>query len=107
MLLMSVYRGVLGLNCQPFNATTLGNYSAPALLTALKEQKYIPSLSWSYTAGARYRMSSAISRLHILFIFPLSDPSQASNKSTASSSSPATTSPASPPTRRPSAWPAT
>ncbi|KXJ88052.1 aspartic peptidase domain-containing protein, partial [Microdochium bolleyi] len=57
------YFGVLGLNGQPPNLTTLGNSSAPALLTTLKDQKKIPSLSWSYTAGARYRLKQVYGQL--------------------------------------------
>ena len=47
--------GVLGLNNQPVNFSSLGNYSASSYLTTLKEEGVIPSLSWSYTAGAQYR----------------------------------------------------
>jgi len=36
----------------------LGNYSSPSFLTILKDQNKIPSLSWSYTAGAKYRRYS-------------------------------------------------
>lgn len=53
--LSGLFRGVIGLNNQPVNFTTLGNYSAPSLVTTLKEQRKIPSISWSYTAGAKYR----------------------------------------------------
>ncbi|KAK9419014.1 putative Peptidase A1 domain-containing protein [Seiridium unicorne] len=49
------YLGIFGLNSQPVNFTSLGNYSSPSFLTALKSQGIIPSLSWSYTAGAQYR----------------------------------------------------
>ena len=37
------------------NFSSLGNHSSPSFLTTLKEENKIPSLSWSYTAGARYR----------------------------------------------------
>lgn len=47
--------GVFGLNGQPVNFTSLGNHSTPSFFTTLKDQKKIPSLSWSYTAGAKYR----------------------------------------------------
>lgn len=52
------YLGILGLNPQPVNFTSLGNFSSPSILTTLKEQGVIPSLSWSYTAGAKYRKCS-------------------------------------------------
>lgn len=48
--------GVFGLGRQP---TYLSNFTSrrPSFLTTLYNQHYIPSLSWSYTAGARYRKS--------------------------------------------------
>lgn len=48
--------GVFGLGRQP---TYLSNFTnpRPSFLTTLHNQHYIPSLSWSYTAGARYRKS--------------------------------------------------
>ena len=56
-LTLSCGRGAFGLNTQPVNFTSLGNFSAPSFLTTLKDQGHIPSLSWSYTAGAKYRKS--------------------------------------------------
>ncbi|KAK0617563.1 aspartic peptidase domain-containing protein [Immersiella caudata] len=50
--------GIFGLNSQPLNFTTLGNQSTPSFFTTLKDEKKIQSLSWSYTAGAKYRKSS-------------------------------------------------
>jgi len=50
-------RGVFGLGTQPVNYSDIGNFSAPSYFTSLKSEKLIPSLSWSYTAGARYRKS--------------------------------------------------
>ncbi|CAL8574685.1 hypothetical protein XPA_000640 [Xanthoria parietina] len=46
--------GLFGLGRQP---TYLSNFTSPrpSFLTTLHNQHYIPSLSWSYTAGARYR----------------------------------------------------
>jgi len=58
-----LFRGVFGLNGQPVNFTTLGNYSAPSFLNTLKDQKKIPSLSWSYTAGAKYRLKQVYGQL--------------------------------------------
>jgi len=51
-----LFSGIFGLNGQPVNFTVLGNHPSPSFFTTLKEQKKIPSLSWSYTAGAKYRM---------------------------------------------------
>jgi hypothetical protein len=53
----------LGLNSQPVNFSVLGNFSAPSFFTTLKDQKKIPSLSWSYTAGARYRLKQVFGQL--------------------------------------------
>jgi hypothetical protein len=50
-----LYSGIFGLNNQPVNFSSLGNYSAPSFITTLKGNNDIPSLSWSYTAGAQYR----------------------------------------------------
>ena len=47
--------GIFGINNQPLNFTTLSNFSSPSFVTTLKDQKVIPSVSWSYTAGAQYR----------------------------------------------------
>lgn len=52
--------GSLGLSPIPFNFSTQNDSTnmlapQPALLTELKNQSHIPSLSWSYTAGASYR----------------------------------------------------
>ncbi|KAI0872868.1 aspartic peptidase domain-containing protein [Hypoxylon argillaceum] len=57
------YLGVFGLNTQPLNFTTLGNFSSPSFLTTLKDNGVIPSLSWSYTAGAKYRLKQVYGQL--------------------------------------------
>ncbi|KAH8898702.1 acid protease [Thozetella sp. PMI_491] len=57
------YLGIFGLNNQPVNFSSLGNYSATSFVTTLKDQKLIPSLSWSYTAGARYRLKQVYGQL--------------------------------------------
>ncbi|KAI1266371.1 acid protease [Xylariaceae sp. FL1019] len=57
------YLGMFGLNNQPVNFSTLGNYSAPSFITTLKNQGQIPSLSWSYTAGAKYRLKQVYGQL--------------------------------------------
>ncbi|KAK3986840.1 aspartic peptidase domain-containing protein [Cladorrhinum sp. PSN332] len=50
------YLGIFGLNNQPVNFSSLGNQSTPSFLTSLRDRNKIPSLSWSYTAGAKYRL---------------------------------------------------
>ncbi|KAK4239380.1 acid protease [Achaetomium macrosporum] len=57
------YLGIFGINPQPLNFSSLGNYSSPSFLTTLKDQKKIPSLSWSYTAGAKYRLKRVYGQL--------------------------------------------
>ncbi|MCJ1405767.1 hypothetical protein MMC11_008997 [Xylographa trunciseda] len=48
------YLGLLGLTNRPYNISSFNNeFSSP--LVALKNNSQIPSLSWSYTAGASYR----------------------------------------------------
>ncbi|KAJ4189948.1 hypothetical protein NW767_011446 [Fusarium falciforme] len=60
---LSQYLGIFGINNQPLNFTSLGNFSSPSFLTTLKDQKRIPSLSWSYTAGAIYRLKKVYGQL--------------------------------------------
>ncbi|KAK4179594.1 aspartic peptidase domain-containing protein [Triangularia setosa] len=57
------YLGIFGLSNQPMNFTSLGNTSSPSFLTTLKDQKKIPSLSYSYTAGAKYRLKQVYGQL--------------------------------------------
>lgn len=45
------------------NFTSLANTSSPSFLTTLKDQKKIPSLSYSYTAGAKYRLKQVYGQL--------------------------------------------
>lgn len=52
---MDARSGIFGINNQPLNFSTLGNESTLSFFSALKDQNKIPSLSWSYTAGAKYR----------------------------------------------------
>lgn len=56
------YLGIFGLNPRP---TNLSNYDdpQPSYLTLLFEQKMIPSLSWTYSAGAKYRPTSPLGTL--------------------------------------------
>ncbi|KAF4993524.1 hypothetical protein FGRMN_6453 [Fusarium graminum] len=51
------YLGIFGINTQSLNMSTLGNFSSPSFLSTLKVEGMIPSLSWSYTAGAIYQNS--------------------------------------------------
>ncbi|KAI1848561.1 hypothetical protein JX266_005420 [Neoarthrinium moseri] len=57
------YLGVFGLNTQPVNFSTLGNTSSTSFLTTLKDKGVVPSLSWSYTAGAKYRLKQVYGQL--------------------------------------------
>ncbi|OIW32564.1 acid protease [Coniochaeta ligniaria NRRL 30616] len=57
------YLGIFGLGTQPVNFTRLGNFSTPSYLASLKAQNLIPSLSWSYTAGAMYRLKHVYGQL--------------------------------------------
>ncbi|KAM0136335.1 hypothetical protein ACHAP3_004564 [Botrytis cinerea] len=52
------YTGVFGLGTQPVNFTTVGNYSSESYFSSLWSQSLIPSLAWSYTAGAKYRLKA-------------------------------------------------
>ena len=58
----SYYIGMFGLSNQPGNFSTLED-SHQSYLTTLRDQNLIPSLSWSYTAGARYRSESDFASL--------------------------------------------
>ncbi|KAB8304447.1 hypothetical protein EYC80_003842 [Monilinia laxa] len=53
-----LYTGVFGLSTQPVIYQTFGNISVPSFLQSLRNQNLIPSLSWSYTAGAKYRLKA-------------------------------------------------
>jgi hypothetical protein len=50
------YIGLFGLGTQPTNFTDTANGHA-SFFTSLKEANSTPSYTWSYTAGAKYRMS--------------------------------------------------
>ncbi|KAI3321647.1 acid protease [Xylariaceae sp. AK1471] len=58
-----LYLGLFGLNNQPVNFTSVGNFSSPSFVTTLKDQGIIPSVSWSYTAGAKYRLKQVYGQL--------------------------------------------
>ncbi|KAI9669779.1 MAG: hypothetical protein M1829_005034 [Trizodia sp. TS-e1964] len=53
----SYYVGMFGIGPKSINFTSYEDQQ-PSFLTTLKTKNLIPSLSWSYTAGARYRGSS-------------------------------------------------
>ncbi|KAI0859014.1 acid protease [Xylaria cubensis] len=57
------YLGLFGLNNQPVNFSSIGNSTTPAFITTLKDNGVIPSLSWSYTAGAKYRLKQVYGQL--------------------------------------------
>ncbi|KAK1810603.1 hypothetical protein LTR12_015041 [Friedmanniomyces endolithicus] len=56
------YLGIFGINPKPTNFTSFDGPS-PSFMTQLKEQKYISSVSASYTAGAPYRFSGVLASL--------------------------------------------
>ncbi|KAK5127238.1 hypothetical protein LTR85_008600 [Meristemomyces frigidus] len=56
------YLGVFGVNPKPTNFSSF-NEPSPSYMTLLKEQKYIPSISAAYTAGAQYRFTGVLASL--------------------------------------------
>ncbi|KAJ6439346.1 Acid protease [Purpureocillium lavendulum] len=56
------YLAVLGLKPEPTNFTTQ-NDPQPSFMQLLKKEAKIPSLSYSYTAGAPYRLNKALGSL--------------------------------------------
>ncbi|RFU28804.1 hypothetical protein B7463_g7553, partial [Scytalidium lignicola] len=52
------YLGILGMSTQPVNYSTVGNFSASSYFSTLRSHLLIPSLSWSFTAGAKYRLKA-------------------------------------------------
>lgn len=50
------YMGIFGLSNQPYNFTNFQD-PHPSFLTTMRNKNWIPSLSWAYTAGAKYRKS--------------------------------------------------
>lgn len=59
---MDFFLGELGLNPRPTNFTTF-NDPQTSFLSLLYEQSFIPSLSYSYTAGAQYRSNGVLGSL--------------------------------------------
>lgn len=53
-----IWLGRLGLDVKPSNFSEFDNPQR-SLIPTLKEEGYIPSLSYGYTAGAYYRESNA------------------------------------------------
>ena len=56
------YYGIFGINPKPTNFSSFSD-GTPSYMTLLKEQKYIPSVSFGYTAGARYRSNTSFASL--------------------------------------------
>ncbi|KAL3427887.1 eukaryotic aspartyl protease [Phlyctema vagabunda] len=56
------YLGVFGLGPKPTNFTNFDE-PQPSFMWSLKNQSMIPSLSWSYTAGAPYRLKKVLGSL--------------------------------------------
>ncbi|EME46657.1 hypothetical protein DOTSEDRAFT_70614 [Dothistroma septosporum NZE10] len=56
------YLGVFGVNPKPTNFTSFHDPS-PSYMTLLKQQGFIPSLSFGYTAGALYRFTGVLASL--------------------------------------------
>ncbi|MCJ1404387.1 hypothetical protein MMC11_007612 [Xylographa trunciseda] len=54
--------GILGLNVQPTNFTNFNN-PVPSFFQTLVDQKLIPSLTWSYTAGNQYSLKKVLGSL--------------------------------------------
>ncbi|KAL8810372.1 MAG: hypothetical protein Q9200_002631 [Gallowayella weberi] len=54
--------GMFGLGQQPTNLSDF-NQPIPSFLTSLYNQKLIPSLSWGYTAGAKYQLKGVFGSL--------------------------------------------
>lgn len=56
------YLGIFGINPKPTNFSSF-NDPSPSYMTLLKEQNYIPSVSFGYTAGAPYRFTGILASL--------------------------------------------
>ena len=62
MAVEDFYLGVFGLNPKPTNFTSF-NEGSPSYMTQLRDQKYIPSVSAGYTAGASYKYTGVLASL--------------------------------------------
>lgn len=56
------YLGLFGINPKPTNFSGF-NDGSPSYMTYLKDQSYIPSVSFGYTAGAKYRFTGVLASL--------------------------------------------
>ncbi|KAL2349943.1 peptidase aspartic [Cryomyces antarcticus] len=56
------YLGIFGVNPKPTNFTSFAEGS-PSYITTLRDQNLIPSVSFGYIAGARYRLRSVLASL--------------------------------------------
>lgn len=61
------YLGMLGLS-QVSTSLSKGEKGQPSLITSLRDQNIIPSLSFGYTAGAPYRESPARECQNVVFL---------------------------------------
>lgn len=63
---LDYYLGIFGVAPWPTNLT---NFSSPepSFMTTLRSKNLIPSLTYSYTAGAKYSKPSAVSKDHVCF----------------------------------------
>lgn len=62
MAVLDFYLGIFGINPKPTNFSSF-NEPSPSYMTQLKEQNYIPSISFGYTAGAHYRFTGVLASL--------------------------------------------
>lgn len=64
------YLGMLGLS-QVSTSLSKGEKGQPSLITSLRDQNIIPSLSFGYTAGAQYRESPARECQNVFFSYSM------------------------------------
>ncbi|KAF2841866.1 acid protease, partial [Patellaria atrata CBS 101060] len=55
--------GIFGVHPKPTNFSGLGNITSPSFMSTLREQNLIPSLSFGFTAGARYQFTGVLASL--------------------------------------------
>ena len=56
-----IYLGMFGVNPKPIKNTGLGTLQ-DSYMASLKKQNLIPSITFGYTAGARYRKSDSVTK---------------------------------------------
>ncbi|KAL9611566.1 MAG: hypothetical protein Q9167_003785 [Letrouitia subvulpina] len=57
------YLGMFGINPKRTNYTGIEEEGQASIMTSLKDQNLIPSISWGYTAGAQYRLKKVLGSL--------------------------------------------